>query len=551
VDTSPCTSADPHTVERFRLSVAFARKPSRTTVILHSSRARTIVGTVACVAALASPSAATATTGSWSAAGSLSERHDDATAAILGDGSVLIAGGAGAGSGLASAERFDTAANSWSPVAPMQVGRTRAAGTSLQDGRVLVTGGGQYGATLSSAEIYDGATGAWTLISPMSTDRLLHSAITLADGRVLVVGGEEVPDTTHGAEVYNPATGTWAPTAPVRDVREQAAVVRLSDGRIMVAGGYALSGADAGTQASVEIYDPATNVWTVAAPMQEARIEPALALLPDGRVLAAGGHRFTDAHPDDLREAEVYDPAADTWARTADLRLPRGEGNTVETLPDGRPMVIGGFWWRHVDPSPPASWSDSYYEETAEIYDPASGTWSDAAPMTEGRAGHISAVLPNGDVLVGGGYGAGLQTERFTAPARAPAPAPAPIVVDNPPPPKPVAVVATKPSTRANASFALSGSRRLVVSRTGKVAVGLRCTGSGTCRDELRVRSRGAKPQTLGRKRFVLGSGRTATIRISLPKSVNHRSAGRSIPARLVLVGGRRSLSVTLRPRPN
>jgi N-acetylneuraminic acid mutarotase len=467
-------------------------------------------------------------------------------AARLSDGTVVVAGGADS-DGLASADRFDPATNSWSPIAAMHARRGTAAGVALQDGRMLVTGGGSYSASLASAEIYDGATGTWTLTNPMTTVRRLHNAITLADGRVLVVGGEGPAGPGQGAEVYDPAAGTWTLTGPVRDVREGASVVRLADGRVMVIGGFALSGADSDTQASVEIYDPATNAWTDAAPMQEARSDPAVALLPDGRVLAAGGHRFTDLHPDDLREAEIYDPVANTWTRTADLRLPRGEGNTVETLPDGRPMVIGGFWWRHVEPGPPPSWSDSHNEETAEIYDPATGTWSDAASMAVGRAGHVSAVLRDGDVLVAGGFDAGGQAERFTATPRVLAPPPA--APDNPPAPQPGKVIPAKPPIHANPSFVLSGSRHLVVSRTGRVAVRLRCAGNSPCRDELRVRSRGTKPRTLAHLRFTLRSGQTATIRTSLPRSVRHRLAGHTIPARLVLVGQRRSLDVTLRVR--
>lgn len=175
------------TAERFRLSVASVRTPSRTPVIPRSSLTRAVVIAIACAAALVPTAIAAAP--SWTDAGSLSESRYDAVAARLGDGTVVVAGGADS-DGLASADRFDPATNSWSPIAAMHDRRGTAAGVALQDGRMLVTGGGSSLLTLSSAEIYDGAAGTWTLTSPMTTGRRLHNAITLADGRVLVVGGE-------------------------------------------------------------------------------------------------------------------------------------------------------------------------------------------------------------------------------------------------------------------------------------------------------------------------------------------------------------------------
>src|SRR5439155_24346796 len=101
-------------------------------------------------------------------------------------------------------------------------------------------------------------------------------------------------------------TDDWIPAGHLDAWSGLHTATGLADGRVLVAGGAA-SGVGATTAA--EIYDPATRAWMAAAPMTTARGGHTATLLPNGRVLVAGGFGATR-----LATAEIYDPAANSWA---------------------------------------------------------------------------------------------------------------------------------------------------------------------------------------------------------------------------------------------
>jgi Kelch motif len=92
----------------------------------------------------------------------------------------------------------------------------------------------------------------------------------------------------------------------------------------------------------------------------------------------------------DLRSAELYGPASRTWTTVGPLRTPRDAAAGV-LLPNGRVLVVGGEQAR------------GRALRSAEIFDPASGSWSGTAPMRTARAGPTATVLADGTVLVCGG----------------------------------------------------------------------------------------------------------------------------------------------------
>jgi hypothetical protein len=118
-------------------------------------------------------------------------------------------------------------------------------------------------------------------------------------------------------------------------------------------------------------------------------------LLPNGNVLVAGGRIIQG--PDSLASAELYDPQSGVWSATQAMVAPRG-CHTATLLPDGKVLVAGGTGG---DGSALAALA------SADLYDPASGTWSATASMVAARRGHTATLLPDGKVLVAGGGGIG------------------------------------------------------------------------------------------------------------------------------------------------
>src|SRR5580765_422263 len=149
-------------------------------------------------------------TGTWQMAGSLSDARQGASAVMLNDGRVLVAGGANASGVLASAE-IVSADGSSVAVASMNVPRRGHTATKLTDGRVLVTGGtGVDGNATASAEIFTPGSGSWTPIS-MTVARRNHTA-SIGSGpnaAVIVAGGENAGGVLTSLEVFDPASNAF------------------------------------------------------------------------------------------------------------------------------------------------------------------------------------------------------------------------------------------------------------------------------------------------------------------------------------------------------
>jgi len=341
--------------------------------------------------------------GTWTATGSMSNpRGGQPTATRLLDGRVLVAGGYSRGYNVGAnvtAELYDPATGSWTRAAAMD--RQRGAGhtaTLLTDGRVLVLGG-EHGAE-GSAEIYDPVSGAWTAVARMLAARSGQTATLLPDGRVLVAGGTETPSGNQApglaevslasAELFDPVTGSWAAAMPMSVDRAGHSATLLPDGRVLVAGGASfVLGADA-TRAldSAELYDPATGSWKMVGRMTTPRGGHLAILLPGGTVMELGGYSDDGALP----FAELFDPATETWTARPSLAI----GMTTATLlDDGRVLLTGPG----DSGSPNPSW----------LYDPAGGSLIPTAHMLEARSSgsgpYTATLLLDGSVLVAGGEG--------------------------------------------------------------------------------------------------------------------------------------------------
>jgi N-acetylneuraminic acid mutarotase len=105
---------------------------------------------------------------------------------------------------------------------------------------------------------------------------------------------------------------------------------------------------------AAELYDPGSGSWTFTGPMDGIRYLHTATLLPDGNVLVAGGGgpNGPGGHSGPSDSAELYDPSTGSWTAAASM-IAGGGGHTATLLLDGNVLVIGG-------------------SNSAELYDPGS-----------------------------------------------------------------------------------------------------------------------------------------------------------------------------------
>ena len=389
--------------------------------------------------------------GTWSAGPSLNALRAAFVAVPVAGGGVLVTGGVNAGvadeegyqdrhQSYSSTYVYDPWSDSvsWLRKGLLDRARTFPTAAALLDGRVLVAGGyylsGARGSVpgavlaayrpdsdgllpnassppadvsppalipaLATAELYDPATGSWSATGALRYARVGAPAVTLADGRVLVVGSASaeswwnytVPGVSdrafQTAEIYDPRTGRFSLTGDLPAV-DWSPLSKLGPYPIRVEGG---------TGPYIIEVEGATGVGTLVA-------------LADGGALLVG--QVTSWYIDalELEGSTVrtlrFDPATGRWAQvdqavyaivsgedsdSADVIVAghSREGALAVRLGDGRVLVAGG--------------TVVELTATAELYDPATGSWFTLPPMPEPHAGGAAVLLADGSVLVVGGH---------------------------------------------------------------------------------------------------------------------------------------------------
>ena len=296
----------------------------------------------------------------------------------------------------------------------------------LDDGTVLVVGG-----TRTTPELYDPSTGIFTVLGRPNCAHVQGFVATpLPDGSVLVLSAGANP---RCAETYDPTTGMFTRTGTPNADHNYGSATLLGDGRVLVAGGRHSFPSPDESHTIAEIYDPATGIFTLTGSLNEHRNAHAAVLLPNGKVLIVGGSQTTtpgygkgldvaeiyDPAIGDFSvvgkmafscsthlywsgvilltdgtvlvagcaaaSAEIFDPASNTFSRTEDM-VTQHSGHTATLLPDGTVMVAGGS----LNPA-------------VELYDPVTGRFSSHSSFPEARQQHTATLLPTGEVLIIGG----------------------------------------------------------------------------------------------------------------------------------------------------
>jgi len=264
----------------------------------------------------------------------------------LADGRILVTGGhVGAHIGLTFAGAFDPVSQSWTVLSDMSNQRWYPTATTLSDGRELVLSGESTCAAcdVATPEIYNPATNAWTQLtsSPFTFPYYPH-VFLLPDKRVLVSSTAEAPIVS---QILDLASGTW--TAVGGPAVDGATAAMYLPGKI-VKSGTSCDPDQASRNAAATTYVLDTTqpapAWRQVGSMSNPRTFHTMTLLPDGTVLATGGGPTTAA-TDTARailSAELWSPATETWTTLATMHAPRLYHSEAMLLADGRVVVSGG-----------------------------------------------------------------------------------------------------------------------------------------------------------------------------------------------------------------
>lgn len=319
--------------------------------------------------------------GSVVVTGSMTVARFDHGAALLPSGQVLVVGGiVRNGVMQPTAELFNPATGTFSqtskPLTPRGWGVTA---TTLANGKVLVAGGSSgcdspcYTAT---AELYDPLTNRFTKTGNMTVPRAGARALPLPRGDVLIVGGAATPngDPLPAAELYDLSAGTFKSVGATH-FPDPSQLLLLKNGLVLVVGA---SGAD--------LYNPETKRFAPTGEMAVPRTKFGAALLPDGRVLIAGG-QTGGPWGTRVTSTQIYDPDTGTFKSGPSLNLERFKlSKAVVALKNGHILIGGGA-------------------EQLEIFDPGSARFIPVGgTKLDGFCFSTATVLNDGRVLLAGGY---------------------------------------------------------------------------------------------------------------------------------------------------
>ncbi len=261
--------------------------------------------------------------------------------------------------------------------------------TFVAEGATVVIRGMFYG----DEEAYKPQTNAWVYHYQGSTPKFSHTATLTPDGDIAVFGGKSCANATCSSlaalgvgPIRIPALPAWtALSGGLSARRANHTATLLPDGRILAAGGS--NGPN--VERTADLFDPVTRTFAQTGSMRDVRALHTASLLPNGRVLVAGGFSTSATSTGSINGAEVYFPDTGVWRPTSVMASSRSN-HTALNLADGNVMVVGGY-------------AGGSYLASAEVYYSTAGVWRALPSMSGGRARHTATLLQDRRVLVVGG----------------------------------------------------------------------------------------------------------------------------------------------------
>jgi hypothetical protein len=275
-------------------------------------------------------------------------------------------------------------------------------------GNVYSFGGIANNTAVANAYKYNPGANTWTPIASLPGPRGWFSGASDGTYIYLLGGVDQNFNTTATLWRYDPATDTYNTSLPSYTIPTYFHASAYLNGKI-----YRIAGRAIGTDYHVEVYDIATNIWSMAANYPVANHSLMVAAL-GGYIYGAGGNAFPD-------KTYRYDPNTDTWDDSAIADLPAGRSASASGVYNGRWVLAGGD-------------VNFAVSNSAIAWDPATNAWNNLQNMVQARdylGGATAGVSePGAFYAVAGTSGPGTPTndnQQYTeTPCATPTPTPPP-----------------------------------------------------------------------------------------------------------------------------
>ncbi|ULH17590.1 NPCBM/NEW2 domain-containing protein (plasmid) [Deinococcus sp. KNUC1210] len=295
----------------------------------------------------------------------------------------------------------------WTERAPALQAVSEAQGAAV-NGVLYVFGGFNKNLhTTARSQAYDAANNRWTSVHDMP-EQITHGAVAVDGTAIYIAGGfigtHPGPQTSHVWK-YDTLTDTWSAAPPLPAARGAGAMVRLGR-ELHFFGGTErdLNNLDLYKRDAPEHWvlklDGGTT-WTTAAPMPNARNHMAGAVL-NGLIYAIGGQHLGDEQAGEQADVQSYDPATNIWTTRASMPRPVGHINSSTLVWNGRIVVIAGVTLKSLEIA------------NVIEYDPASNAWTELTPIPAARQSPIADLIGSQVVVTTGSLPSGVFTTTWT-----------------------------------------------------------------------------------------------------------------------------------------